>query len=143
MILHLGVDGLPLGEGLVEGQLAEHGAQGGAGHLIDGEAEIVDLEQGELHVSDLTEDGGAHPQRDVVLGDHRLLVTRPGELAHVDLVHPVGQRQEHMESGLVDRLELAEALDDADTALLHHLEAGLQEDHDKSEDRNSHNRQDD
>ena len=92
------VDGLPLRQRLVEGQLAEHGPQRGAGHLVDGQTEVVDLEQGQLDVGHLAEDGGADPQGHVVLGDHRLLIAGAGELADVDLVHPVGQRHQHVET---------------------------------------------
>ncbi len=134
VLLHLRVDGVALGEGLVERELAEDRAQGGACHLVDREPEVVDLEQRELHVGDLAEDGRAHLQRHVVLGDDRLLVARPRELADVHLVHPVGEGEQHVEARLADGPELAEALDHPHAALLDHLQRGLEEDDDQGED---------
>ena len=121
------VDGLALGERLVQRQLAEDGPQRGAGELVDRQLVVVDLEEGRLDVDHLAEDGGGDPQRDVVRGDHRLLVPGHGELAHVDLLHPVDEGAQDAQAGLVDRLELAEALDHADAALLDDLEAARHE----------------
>jgi hypothetical protein len=78
----------------------------------------------------LTEDGRAHLQRDVVLGDDRLLVAGHRELADVDLLHPVDEGRQDVQARLVDRLELAEALDHADAPLLYDLdEAGREQGH--------------
>ena len=144
VLLHLRVDRLAFGQRLVEGQLAEHGPQCGLGHLIDGQTEVVDLEQCQLHVGHLTEDRGTDLQRDIVLCDDRLLITGTGELADVHLVHAIGQWHQHMEAWLLDGPVLAEPLDHADAALLDHFEARLQEDDDEGEDEEpDHRRSDD
>jgi len=62
VVLHLGVDGLALGQRLVEGQFPEHRPQGRARQLVDGQLVVLDLIEGRLDVEDLSEDGGAHLQ---------------------------------------------------------------------------------
>ena len=127
VVLHPAVDRLALGERLVERQLAEDRPQSRAGELVDRELVVVDLEERGLHVDHLAEDGGADLERHVVLRDHGLLVPRHRELAHVDLLHLVDEGHQDPHAGLVDRLELAQPLDDADAPLLDDLDEAREE----------------
>src|ERR1035441_8618680 len=134
VLLHFGVDVLALGQRLVEGELAEHGPQGGPGHLVDGQAEVVDLEQRQFDIGDLAEDGRADLQGDVVLSDHRLLIAGVGELADVDLVHTIGQRHQQVQPGLLNGPELSEPFDHAHTPLLYNFQRRLQKHGDEHHD---------
>jgi len=126
VVLHAAVDRLTLGQRLVEGELAEHGAQRGARELVDRQLVVVDFER-----ADFTRSPGremvALTQRDTLSlvitdcwspswGNSRMSTFSSGD-----------EGPQHPEAGLVHRLELPEPLDDPDACLLDDLHAAGQE----------------
>src|SRR5438270_9224356 len=116
--LQLRVDPLPLAERVVQAHPAEDGAQCGARELVDGDEVIANAEQGKLGVDDLAEDGGIDAHGDVVARNDVLFVAGSGRLTDVDQHHRVNERHQEGQTGLADRMELADARDHADVTLL-------------------------
>ncbi len=93
------VEFLAVGQQVVQVALADDGPQGGLGHLGDGEAVVLDVDQGRGGVDDLEVDDRVDADRDVVAGDALLGRDRQGDDLQIDLVQAVHDRNDQGETG--------------------------------------------
>jgi hypothetical protein len=72
------VDGVGLGQGLVQRVLADHLAQGGLSNLVDGGGDILDRDHRLDRIGDAVVGHGGDVNADVVVGDDALGLDRHG-----------------------------------------------------------------
>ena len=93
------VDLVGLGEGLVQGVLADDLAQGGLGDLVDGGVDVLDGDDGLHGVDDPEVGDGGDVDADVVAGDDALGLDRHGDDPQRDAVQHVDERDDQPEPG--------------------------------------------
>ena len=132
------VDGLALGQQLVQGGLAEDRAQRRLGDLGSGVDIVQDLGHGTLRVDDAEVDHRDDLDRDVVAGDDLLGGDLEGDGAEVDLDQPVdAEGDDEEEPRPLERDQAAEPEDDPALVFLGDAHAGEEED-DQDQDDDPH-----
>ncbi len=102
-----GVDGLAGRQGIVEVHVTDHVPQVGLGQLRGGHDEVANVVRKLLGVGRLVVDDRVDRDNDVVLRDDLLGWDVDDLLTHVDLLHLVDERHNHVEPGIKGGLAIA------------------------------------
>src|ERR1035437_2758242 len=102
------VDLVGLGQGLVQGVLADDLAQGGLGDLVDGGVDVLDSDDGFDGVDDAEVGDGGDVDADVVAGDDALRLDGHGDDPQRHPVQHVGERDDEPEAGVAGAADPAQ-----------------------------------
>src|SRR5215468_9169882 len=122
------VDAVALLQHLVQHMLADDVAQRGERHLVDRGAVVLHGDHGLRRVDDAEPQDGVDLDGDTVAGDRLLLLDRDRLRAQVQLLLPLDERNDPVETRPAHGLVAAEAEDDAALIFLGDPEAGKPED---------------
>lgn len=124
------VDGIAVGESVVERHGTENVAEVGLREVDDREEDVGDFVLRLLGVGDLDVDDSVDGHADVVLGNDLLLRDGDDLFADVDLAHGLDSRNEERQAGAHLLGKLPEIFDESDFALAHLLQEERNEDGD-------------
>ena len=122
------VDGVGLGERLVQGVLTDHVAQRRLRDLVDGRRDVLDDHDGLQRVDDVEVGDARDIDADVVLGDDPLRLDRHRDGAQRYAPEHVDEGNEEGQSGFADRVRAAEPEQNAPFVLLHDPDGQGQQD---------------